>query len=106
MYVEAIDSANPVKLRQQFFDEARKLFDNARGKASLTTVQSLLILYLFCNGEGMDRAGLVYRLSATEMFKRLRLGTHLPAWANAQEQHKRAFNRNAWGCFALERYCL
>lgn len=79
-----MDSANPVKLRQQFLDEARRLFDNARGKASLTTVQPLLILYLFCNGEGMDRAGLVYRLSAAELFKGLRLGPHLPAWANAQ----------------------
>ena len=52
----------------------------------------------------MDRAGLVFRMSAAEMFKRLRLGSHLPSWSNSQENSKRAFTRNAWGCFALERF--
>jgi hypothetical protein len=103
LYVEAIDSANATKMRQKFFNEARKLYDNSRGKASLTSVQSLLILYLFSNGDGMDRAGLIFRMSAAGMYKRLRLGSHLPSWCNAQQGHRRAFSRNAWGCFALER---
>lgn len=48
------------------------LFDNERGRASLPTAQALILMYLYCSDTGADRAGVIFRLSASEMLRRLR----------------------------------
>ncbi|SMR50161.1 unnamed protein product [Zymoseptoria tritici ST99CH_3D1] len=109
-YVDRIDSSTKLndegKLRVQFFNKARDLLDEERGKASLPTVQALFLLYLYWNFLGMDRAGLVYRLQGVDMFKKLRLGSQtLPCERGYNEAlNRRACSRNAWGLFCAESY--
>ncbi|KAH7144755.1 hypothetical protein DER46DRAFT_580667 [Fusarium sp. MPI-SDFR-AT-0072] len=57
----------------QFLDEAKKLLDLENGRASLPTMQGLTLLFTLSAYQGMDRACMMYRLAAYEMFRRLHL---------------------------------
>ena len=76
---------------------------------SLATVMTLYCLFLYCSEAGIDRAGAFYRTSASEMYKKLRLGSDFPAWVGKagpgqSEKYRRAVSRAAWGLFCVERY--
>jgi len=92
-------------LQKSFFDEARKLFDNEAGKASVPTLQALTIMYVYCSAIARDRAGLIFRLAACDMYKRLHMG-YVPV-SNLQSKYttksrEQLMSRAAWGLFCLE----
>lgn len=106
-YAQAIDAASGGvgrRLREQFYNEAKKLFDKETGRASLATTEALLFLYMYSTSSAMDRAGLVFRLAGCEMFRRLKLGSriHSKLHPGDEDLYKEAVSRAAWGLFYLE----
>lgn len=126
---------NDRPLRERFFSKAQKLLDEERGKPSLTTMQALFLLYSYTSFAAMgknercrirvtlfdypsatvqnvtdtftslDRAGRIFRLSACEMYHRMRLGTQLIIRAPADDEnaHRRILSQIAWASFNTER---
>ena len=75
---------------------------------SLPTVMALYSLFLYSSEAGIDRAGAFYRVSASEMYKKMRLASEFPPWVDKalphkREQCRRAVSRAAWGLFCAER---
>ncbi|KAK4495006.1 hypothetical protein PRZ48_013333 [Zasmidium cellare] len=105
-YAQAIDASNTIRLRGRFFNEARKLLDNERGRASIATTQAPMILYMYSTSAAMDRSGILFRLSACEMYKRLDLGRQVSTRNRDYDVsvYQTLFAKNAWGLFGLERY--
>lgn len=106
-YAHAVDAAVGGNIRKKFYNEARKLLDNEAGRPSLSSAQALLTLYMYSTVNVMDRAGYMYRMLASEMYRRLQLGTESalsrkPYWSTTG----RALSRNAWGFFCLERQVI
>lgn len=96
-------------MRERFFNEAKKQLDLEHGKVSLPTVMALYNLFLYSSEAGIDRAGAFYRVSCSEMYKKLRLGSEFPTWVDKsdrskREQYRRAVSRASWGLFCIERY--
>ncbi|KAM5362707.1 hypothetical protein ACJA88_013903 [Fusarium oxysporum] len=89
----------------QFLDEAKKLLDLENGRASLPTVQGLTLMFTLSAYRGMDRAGMMYRYAAYEMFRRL----HLDGTFNrikddpGQTRQREIISKAAWGLFCFER---
>lgn len=103
-YALAVDAAIGGSMRTKFYDEARRLLDSEAGRPSLPSAQALLTLYMYSTAAAMDRAGYVFRIAACEMFRRLGLGTRLPPQSQTYDKEaRRAFSRNGWGFFCLER---
>lgn len=52
-----------------------------------------------------DRAGRVFRLTACEMYNRMKLGTHLLVRSPVvdEDAHRKVLSRIAWGSFCIER---
>ncbi|KAH7187276.1 putative C6 transcription factor [Fusarium oxysporum] len=88
----------------QFLDEAKKLLDLESGLASLPTVQGLTLMFTLSAYRGMDRAGMMYRYAAYEMFRRL----HLDGTFNkikddpGQTRQREIISKAAWGLFCFE----
>ncbi|CZT24312.1 uncharacterized protein RCC_10035 [Ramularia collo-cygni] len=108
-HAEALDrlAIDDLKLRERFYQEAQRLLEIERGKPSVTTVQALFLLYLYTGSAAMDRAGRVYRLTACEMYNRMRLGTQLLVRSpvtdpKSHEAQRKILSRIAWGAFCAE----
>ncbi|KAB5582828.1 hypothetical protein GE09DRAFT_1211450 [Coniochaeta sp. 2T2.1] len=104
---KAIDQTRGGSVRERFYNEAKKQLDFEHGKVSLATVMALYCLFLCSSEAGIDRAGAFYRVSASEMYKKLRLGSEFPAWVEKvgpghSEKYRRAVSRAAWGLFCVE----
>lgn len=71
---------------------------------------ALYSLFLYSSEAGIDRAGAFYRVSGSEMYKKLRLGPEFPSWVDGsgpkREGYRRAVSRAAWGLFCMERYVI
>jgi hypothetical protein len=71
---------------------------------------ALYSLFLYSSEAGIDRAGAFYRVSCSEMYKKMRLGSEFPSWVDKpgpkQEQYRRAVSRASWGLFCMERYVV
>ena len=51
-------------LTERFLTEAKVLFDHEQGRASIPTVQALMLMYLATTEVGRDRAANIYRFTA------------------------------------------
>lgn len=90
-----------------FLAEAKSHFDSEQGRPSIPTVQGLLLIYLTMTATGKDRAGLIYRLTAYEMLKQLRLEARYKAAKNnvpPQTHDMMLISKTLWGIFLLERW--
>lgn len=54
-----ISLINGKDVATQFLDDAKKLLDSEKGRASIPTVQGLLLLFTMSAYRGADRAGMV-----------------------------------------------
>jgi hypothetical protein len=94
-------------ITSQFLDEAKRLLDLETGRESLPTVQGLALLFTTSAFTGMDRAGSVYRYSAYQMLKRLRLEKRFAKLNDddlSELRQKRAISKALWGLFCFDRY--
>lgn len=92
-------------LRKSFFDEARKLLDLEAGRPSVPTAQALALLFLYCSSDARDRAGIIFRLAAAEMYKRLHIGDAVASDLRSRYSEDtllRLRSRAAWGLFCQE----
>lgn len=90
-----------------FLAEAKSYFESEQGRPSIPTVQGLLLIYLTMTATGKDRAGLIYRLTAYEMLKQLRLEARYKAAKNnvpPQTHDMMLISKTLWGIFLLERW--
>ncbi|RKL02913.1 hypothetical protein BFJ68_g11702 [Fusarium oxysporum] len=88
-----------------FLAEAKSHFESEQGRPSIPTVQGLLLIYLTMTAMGKDRAGLIYRLTAYEMLKQLRLEARYKAAKNnvpPQTHDMMLISKTLWGIFLLE----
>ncbi|KAF5623496.1 Nit-4-like protein [Fusarium sp. NRRL 25303] len=93
-------------LSEVFLAEAKSHFESEQGRISIPTVQGLLLIYLTMTAMGKDRAGLIYRLTAYEMLKQLRLEARYKAAKNnvpPQTHDMMLTSKTLWGIFLLER---
>jgi hypothetical protein len=94
-------------LSESFLAEAKSHFESEQGRPSIPTVQGLLLIYLTMTATGKDRAGLIYRLTAYEMLKQLRLEARYKAAKNnvpPQTHDMMLTSKTLWGMFLLERW--
>ena len=91
--------------RDHFLKEAKRLLDRECGRRSLPTVQALLIMFACSTGMGQDRAGTMFRYTAYEMLKRLKLEMKLRALEASGNSHEKskALSRALWGIYFFER---
>jgi hypothetical protein len=83
--------------------------DREESKASITTVQALCVMFLYCMGVGKDRLGQIYRYACCEMYKRMKAGTKFPkdiASKASTSKHRQLFSRFSWGVVHFETYNL
>jgi hypothetical protein len=94
----------------RFLAEARHMLDRECGRTSLSTVQSLLIMYTCYAAQGKDRGGLQYRYMAYEMLSRLQVkmeaNFHDPKAVNSttDTKYQSVLSRTLWGIYCFERY--
>jgi hypothetical protein len=94
-------------LSERFLAEVKSHFENEQGRPSIPTVQGLLLMYLTMTATGKDRAGLIYRLTAYEMLKQLRLEARYKVAKNnvpPQTHDMMLISKTLWGIFLLERW--
>ncbi|KAG4255551.1 hypothetical protein FPRO04_08496 [Fusarium proliferatum] len=92
-------------LSEAFLAEAKSHFESEQGRPSIPTVQGLLLIYLTMAATGKDRAGLIYRLTAYEMLKQLRLEARYKTAKNnvpPQTHDMMLTSKTLWGIFLLE----
>ncbi|KAK2603543.1 hypothetical protein QQS21_004312 [Conoideocrella luteorostrata] len=91
-------------LSLDFLNEAKKLLDLENGRASICAVQGLTLLFSVSAYRGTDRAGMLYRFAAYEMFNRLNVEA---TYNEIRDDPTKTLNRNilsklAWGLFCFE----
>lgn len=94
-------------MAERFLSEAKKLLELEGTVANLTTVQALCLMYLTSALLGRDRAGLMYRYTAYEMLRPLRLErkfTLLNSDNPEDAQTRYILSRALWGFFCFEGY--
>ena len=96
-------------LRARFLREARVRLDLERGRASITTLQALVLLFLHEGVSGRDRIGRTYYLQAMDMWRRLGFDQYLarPYDCEGSEiarQSWRATTVVVWGIFCVEKF--
>lgn len=96
-------------LRARFLREAKVRLDLERGRASITTLQALVLLFLHEGVSARDRIGRTYYLQAMDMWRRL--GFHQyrerPYECEGSEIARdswRATTVAVWGIFCAEKY--
>jgi hypothetical protein len=93
-------------MAERFLKEAKWLLDCEGGRATIPATQALCILYTISAAMGRDRAGLMYRLAAYEMLKRLRLENAFATLDGTLARdilHREVISQCAWGVFCFER---
>jgi len=107
-HARAFGSLQGVDTTDHFLTEARHLLNRECGRASLPTVQSLLVMYTCYVAQGKDRGGLQYRYMAYEMLGRLQVkleaSFHDPKMVNstANVKYQRALSKTLWGIYCFE----
>lgn len=92
--------------------EAKVRLELERGRASVTTLQALVILYLHEGLCGRDRVGRAYYLQAMDMWRRLGFDKYIARPYDCEDselarQDWRATTVAVWGIFCVEKYaCL
>ncbi|KAG5981442.1 hypothetical protein E4U55_002946 [Claviceps digitariae] len=101
---KAFSSLSQRDLAAEFFSEAKKLLDLEYGRASVCAVQGLTLLFSVSAYRGTDRAGMLYRFAAYEMFNRLDVEAKYNAmrYDKTKALEKRILSRLAWGLFCFE----
>lgn len=94
-------------IRDRFLDQAKKILDQENGRVSLPTVWALAILFICSSSQGRDRAGFMYRFTAYDMLKRMRLQQRLELLEEAEGDEEarvalRVYSRTLWGMYAFE----
>ncbi|RNJ60217.1 hypothetical protein D7B24_009249 [Verticillium nonalfalfae] len=102
--VKSFDGISGRKLGAQFLDEANKWLEIEGQRSTLPTAQGLALLFTLYAYRGMDRAGMMYRFAATEMFLRLDLEARFEAVSNDQQgkREKAIISTALWGFFCYE----
>ena len=82
-----------------------------RGKASITTLQALVLLFLHEGVSGRDRIGRTYYLQAMDMWRRLGFHQYKSRPYDCEEsgaarQDWRAKTVAVWGIFCVEKFAL
>ncbi|KAG5945456.1 hypothetical protein E4U53_006704 [Claviceps sorghi] len=100
----AFSSLSRRDLAVEFLNEAKKLLDMENGRASVCAVQGLALLFSVSACRGTDRAGILYRFAAYEMFNRLDVEATYNAmrYDKTKELDRRILSRLAWGLFCFE----
>lgn len=98
-------------LRTRFFAEAKVRLELERGRASITTLQALVLLYLREALSGRDRIGRTYYLQAMDMWRRLGFDQYKARPYDCEESGVargdwRARTVAAWGIFCVEKSAL
>jgi hypothetical protein len=105
-YARAMNVDDEKTLSELFFDEAKRHLDREEGKASMSTVQALCVMFLYCMGLGKDRLGQMYRYACCEMYKRMKAGSRFPKDISASTKtastHRQLFIRFSWGVVHFE----
>ncbi|KAH6677869.1 hypothetical protein F5X68DRAFT_264025 [Plectosphaerella plurivora] len=94
-------------IRDRFLNQAKKILDQENGRVSLPTVWALAILFICSASQGRDRAGIMYRFTAYDMLKRMRLQQRLELLQEAEDDEEasvaqRVYSRSLWGMYAFE----
>lgn len=94
-------------MRERFLDEAKKILDKELGRISLPMIWALAIMFVCSSTQGQDRAGMMYRFTAFEMLKKMRLPQRLEKMRAAgmteeAELASRIYSRALWGMYAFE----
>ncbi|PFH61397.1 hypothetical protein XA68_17449 [Ophiocordyceps unilateralis] len=94
-------------LSARFVNEAKKLWDQEAGRASLPTVQGLAILFTVTAYRGTDKQGFIYRYAAYEMLHRLGLPhTFKQSSPNdgqaSRSREEQIVSKVIWGLFCFE----
>lgn len=100
--VKTIDRIQNGNLREAFHQEARKQFDLEYGKTSLATALAAYTICLYFSYLGKDRAGTLFRFTAYEMLKRIKLGRNIWSGQSQIDGYQRAASTAAWGLFCQE----
>ncbi|KJZ70966.1 hypothetical protein HIM_09621 [Hirsutella minnesotensis 3608] len=90
---------------QRFLDEAKSLLDLEQGRASIPTVQALMLMYMTTTCLGSDRAGRIYRNHALEMVTRLKIEaryTSLLEDGHDDPKERELLSKALWGLFIFE----
>ncbi|KAG5979347.1 hypothetical protein E4U43_006909, partial [Claviceps pusilla] len=101
---KAFSSLSRRDLAEEFLSEAKKLLDLEYGRASVCAVQGLTLLFSVSAYRGTDRAGMLYRFAAYEMFNRLDVEAKYNAmrYDMTKDLERRILSRLAWGLFCFE----
>ncbi|KAF7511200.1 hypothetical protein GJ744_005097 [Endocarpon pusillum] len=96
-------------LRTRFLGEAKVRLELQRGRASVTTLQALVLLYLHEGVTGRDRIGRTYYLQAMDMWGRLGFDQYCSRPYDCEEsaaarQDWRAKTVAVWGIFCVENF--
>lgn len=94
-------------IRDRFLAEAKKILDQENGRVSLPTAWALAILFICSSSQGRDRAGMMYRFTAFDMLKRMRLHQRLELTRDTEGAEEarialRVYSRSLWGMYAFE----
>ena len=94
-------------LRERFLNEAKKILDQELGRISLPMIWALAIMFICSSTQGQDRAGMMYRFTAFEMLKKMRLPQRLEKlqagdMTEEAEVASRVYSRALWGMYAFE----
>ncbi|KAG6019116.1 hypothetical protein E4U41_003392, partial [Claviceps citrina] len=100
----AFSSLSRRDLAAEFLSEAKKLLDLESGRASVCAVQGLTLLFSVSAYRGTDRAGMLYRFAAYEMFNRLDVKAKYDEmrYDKTKDLDRRILSRLAWGLFCFE----
>ena len=98
-------------LRTRFLSETKIRLEHERGKASVTTLQALVLLFLHESVSGRDRIGRSYYLQAMDMFHRLGFDQYQSRPYDCDEfdlarRNWRATTVAIWGIFCVEKSAL
>jgi len=96
-------------VKEQFIDEAKRLFDLQNGSASIPTMQALLIMFIYLALIGRDRAGNLLRFMAFDLAKRMNLENKflgLDSRVPAEAKRRRVISKVLWGMHVFDTYEL
>lgn len=91
-------------LQDGFFREAKRLLELEYGKATLSTMQALLVMHSIECNRGKDRLGRVFHHQAVDMYRRLGYASEQPRPVSCDtsetiQQEWRALTRIIWATF-------
>ncbi|KJZ68072.1 hypothetical protein HIM_12535 [Hirsutella minnesotensis 3608] len=88
-----------------FLDEAKKHLDVEQGRATIPTVQGLMLMYMTTTCLGKDRAGRIYRNHALELIPRLRIEAQYHSLledGHEDPKERNLLSKAIWGLFIFE----